>query len=131
MKRIYLKTGWMVLGLGLLITAGVWARRSQDDAEGFPDYNRLEYAKPLPPADQQVPQAPPGSINMKVGGKKAASDTTPLEELPVRLRQASGDDSGEPPLDFIETAPIIPASAPIVSTTTASIKTAPDLQSPQ
>jgi hypothetical protein len=77
----------------------LWAKsRSAGGGDGFPDYNRLEFAKPLPPADQQVPERKPGSIDLEVG-KGAPAVTVPLDAVPMPLtHQAPGLDETEPPM---------------------------------
>ena len=106
-------------GLVVTLVSTVFARSSKDD-QGFPDYNHLEYAKPMPAPDQQVPQLGPGSFHMEVGGKRAQAANVPMEEMPMPLRPAQNADNGEPPMDFIDGFAAPSSSAPAVSTTTAT-----------
>jgi hypothetical protein len=101
--------------------------KPQDD---FPDYNRLEYAKPLPPPDQQVTSPPPGSIQMEVGSKKKQITDVPPETLSVPIRPRDYDSGSEPPISdllddykIVSTTPTTPASmVPDVPPQAANIK---------
>jgi hypothetical protein len=79
--RIYLP----LLLPGLLVALAVVCFASRKDAIEYPDYTRLEYAKPLPPPDQQVEAPGPGSIHMVVGDRKRVVEGASLESLPVAL----------------------------------------------
>ena len=64
-----------------LTLASAAAARSKD-ADDFPDYTHVEYAKPLPPPDQQVPEPPRGSFHLQVGGGEDVESMPQGLELP-------------------------------------------------
>jgi hypothetical protein len=103
-----------LLTLGLVVSGSSRNREEQD----FPDYNRLEYAKPLPPPDQQPVESPRGSIQMRVGDKPVTAQAVPLDSLQVPIRPANSGNGSEPPLDFIDD-PLPPATTVATSTFTA------------
>jgi hypothetical protein len=111
----------ILLATLLLIGESSFARSKK--TEDFPDYNRLEYTKELPPADQQLPDEIPGSIQMRVGEKKMDSKRTSLNEIPVSLRPAAKPNTSEPPMDFIDAPALTTLPSPDVST--PSVTTAP------
>ena len=123
---------WMagLSGLVFSLVTTVFARSKNDDQD-FPDYNHLEYAKPMPAPDEQVPQPPPGSIHMEVGGNTSPDQTTPLDELPVAIHPAQQPDTSEPSMDFFDNGapppPTIAAStgAPVVSSATVPVAPTP------
>jgi len=97
----------------LAASAGARRRSSDEGDDGFPDYNRLEYAKPLPPPDQQVQAPKPGSINMEVG-REEPGPAAPVDAVPLPLTHKSHDaDDSEPPLTGMleETAPAVSTSS--------------------
>jgi hypothetical protein len=109
MKRMILFSLETVLASPIL-----FARSKESD--GFPDYTKLEYAKPMPPADQQVPERPGGSINVIVGQVNKELINSP-EALPIPiLHKAAGPDDSEPPMDGILEST---TASVIVSTPTA------------
>jgi hypothetical protein len=107
----------------------VYARSSDKDA--FPDYNRLEYAKPLPPVDQQVEESKPGSIQRRFGEKSAqASDReVPLNALPIPLRGAAYSDDSEPPIsDLLEQADAVIKSTTPPPGTPSAVAPSPEAE---
>jgi len=105
-----------------------WAEAANNNSNGddFPDYNRLEYAKPLPPVAEQVPEAKPGSIDLKVGMQQP-TESEPLDAIPVRIGRSSQDpDDGEPSmagmLDDSQVSTSTALAHPVVSTTSAVSK---------
>src|SRR4051812_48250593 len=88
--RMTQRNVWLIAAAaGLFLVSGSFAKsKPQDD---FPDYNRLEYAKPLPPPDQQVAPPLPGSIQMQVGNKKKVYDEVPPETLGIPIRSHNDD----------------------------------------
>ncbi|HVO32639.1 MAG TPA: hypothetical protein VMU17_01910 [Elusimicrobiota bacterium] len=81
--------------------SGLQARDRNADDDSFPDYNKIEYARPLPPVEQQQQQAKPGSIQLSVDmSHPAAADTDAVAPAPARTPPRKADDS-EPPLDFM------------------------------
>ena len=104
---------------GLLVLAGLALARSKSrDNDDFPDYNRLEYTKELPPPDKQLTDPGPGSIHMRVGEKAPETKGTPLEQLPMAIRPASKADTGEPPMDFMEAG----SPTPIPTASSSTVK---------
>ena len=86
--------------VSLLLNGAALARRRDSDEDDFPNYDKVEYAKPLPPVDQQVPQPKPGSFHLRVGDPKPTQDAS-MDDIPVQLmdNKKHADDS-EPALDF-------------------------------
>src|SRR5882672_10965037 len=83
----------------VLIALPAIVRSRYKATEDFPDYNHLEYAKPLPPSDQQVQEAPPGSIHQIFGNRKPAAVAVPIDALPVSLHPTQNRDESEPSMD--------------------------------
>jgi len=82
----------------------LWSGSKDKDKEGYPDYTRLEYAKPLPPVDEQVKQPKPGSISRKFGEvpEDPNQGADPLNSIPIPLmRGNSKGNDFEPPITEI------------------------------
>ncbi|OGR91840.1 MAG: hypothetical protein A2992_09115 [Elusimicrobia bacterium RIFCSPLOWO2_01_FULL_59_12] len=122
----------VLIAIGFLkVPSPSWAGSKQND--GFPDYNRLEYAKPRPPVEEQLKEPKPGSIQRKFGdtNEDNSGGADPLNSIPIPLlRPAPKTDDSEPPISEIleeaevslstVTASVIPsASTPTVSAPTA------------
>src|SRR5262249_22895105 len=106
--------------LAALLAGPALAKRHDPDDDEFPNYNKLEYAKPLPPVDQQVPEPRPGSFHLRVGDKTKAQETT-MDDLPVQLmgEKRKSEESG-PPLDFASAEIQVVPSTPTVSPSTTT-----------
>jgi hypothetical protein len=120
-----------LLTLGVLAILSADGRaRSRSDKDGFPDYNRLEYAKPLPPVDEQQPESKPGSIQRRFGDKPvSAGDTIPLNALPISLRPTPESDESEPPIsDLLDQTEVIKSTTTPPGVPSATAPTTEKLQ---
>jgi hypothetical protein len=124
-KGTWLSQSAAAVLLSLSLALPAWSWKHHDDEDHFPDYNQLEYNKPLPPvAEQQTSK--PGSITLKVDMQQK-NDSTPLDAIPVRLgRSLIAPDDSEPPLaDVLDERSISSSTAlalPVVSSTTSVSK---------
>lgn len=122
------KIGFMGIMVSALVflSSAAWAGSRNTNGDDFPDYTRIEYAKPLPPVDQQVPAPPPGGIPLNVNMGQV-SDSTSLDEIPVRLgRTSQNSDDSEPSmvgiLDDSHISTTTAMAAPVASTTSVVSK---------
>src|SRR5437870_300809 len=109
--------GVTAIGVGVFLLSPLVLARKNDD-QGFPDYNHLEFAKPKPPADQQVPEAPRGGIPLRVDMSHPSTDLPPdaLSAPPARPAQVVNE--SEPPMDgFIDTLTVKKSSAGVSGST--------------
>jgi len=122
------KTLWMRIAAltGLLLSWTPEAFSKQKKENDFPDYNRLEYAKPLPAPDEQVAPPPPGSFSMRVGEKKKTINEVPPDILGVPIRPRDNDNGSEPPIsDLLDDYKITPASSAGVTASTPTLPAVP------
>ena len=114
---------WMGIAvlLGLILNGAPDALSKSKPDNDYPDYNRLEYAKPLPAPDQQIQPPPPGSISMRVGEKKTRIDAVPPDTLSIPIRSRDDDSGSEPPIaDLLDDYKIAPATPPALAVTTST-----------
>ncbi len=121
LKRLFASTLFGAFFASLLTPA-----QAKEKKDEYPDYSRLEYAKPLPPVDEQVKEPKPGSINRKFGERpeNPYEGSDPLSNIPIPLLRASnkGDDFEPPITDILESteqplAPPAKSTAPVVTST--------------
>lgn len=113
------RTSWLaIFGLfaGMVLASYIRTAEAKEKKDTYPDYTRLEYAKPLPPVDEQVKEPKPGSISRKFGERpdNPLEGIDPLTNIPVPLLQGGnkGNDFEPPITDILEaTAQSEPAVA--------------------
>jgi hypothetical protein len=100
MNRIPRTTGRLLaLLIGVLSGwAGLAFGRSAEK-DGFPDYTKIEYAKPRPPAEEQIAEPPPGSIKARLGDRQATNMGNSLDELPLPVVTRPKPNETEPSFD--------------------------------